>query len=230
MNFMPAMPNWVRRIGLEYLNKRGLTLVSNRERVETIWIDVGAHLGQDTLDAALKNPCLLVFAFEPNWALARQIMARVANFVVLPIAVSDTDGVAKFFINAEDGSSSLCEIDEQNTWKGPGAPSDIRVTAELLVPTIRLDTFMASAALGTVDYLKIDAEGADFRVIQSAGDRLKDIREVKAEVEVSESRSYKGSASREQMIAFMRKRGFTLTATESQNQGRQQNLTFRRQP
>jgi len=227
---MLAVPKWVRRIGREYLKTRGLAPVFNRERVETIWIDVGAHLGQDTLDAALKNPRLLVFAFEPNWTLARQILARAANFVVLPLAVSDTDGVAKFFINAEDGSSSLCEIDERYTWKGPGAPSDIRVTAEVLVPTIRLDTFMASAGLGTVDYLKIDAEGVDFRVIQSAGDRLRDIRKVKAEVEVSENRSYKGSASREQMIAFMTKRGFTLTATELQNQGRQQNLTFRRQP
>jgi len=190
-----------------------------------IWIDVGAHLGEITLDAATRNPGLLVFAFEPNWELARQIMGKAANFVVLPMAVSDTDGIAKFFINAEDGSSSLLQIKEEfiEQWKGR---MNFRMMAEAVVPTIRLDTFMRHMGLGSIDYLKVDAEGADLKVIQSAGCRLEDIRKIKVEVEVGENRAFHGQPSREEMITFMSGRGFKLTATEDQNEGRQQNLTF----
>jgi FkbM family methyltransferase len=229
MDLMAAVPQRLRRKAAQFLRNRGIAPIFSRDLVDTVWIDVGAHSGEDTLDAALANRRLLVFAFEPNWKVAAQIMARAANFVVLPMAVSDTDGMAKFFINAEEQSSSLCEIDERNAWRGPGAPADISVSAEVFVPTIRLDTFMAYADLRTVDYLKIDAEGADFRIIQSAGERLKDIRQIKTEVEVAANRAYKGSASREDMISFMSDQGFRLTATESQNQGRQQNLTFSRE-
>jgi FkbM family methyltransferase len=228
MDLLSLLPQRLKYALDSQLRRRGYVRSAYRpDAIKGVWVDVGAHLGETTI-AATANPQLLIFAFEPNWNLARQSMGKLANFVVLPMAVSDTDGSAKFFINAEDGSSSLCEIDEQNTWKGPGAPSDIRVTAEVLVPTIRLDTFMKVAGLRGIDYLKVDAEGADLKVIQSAGDRLKDICEIKAEVEVAANRAYKGSASREEMIAFMAEHGFTLIASEEQNDGRQQNLTFQR--
>lgn len=190
-----------------------------------IWIDVGAHLGESTLGAAIRNPGLLVFAFEPNWELARQIMGKAANFVVLPMAVSVTDGVARFFVNVEDGSSSLLGIKEDylERWKGR---IDLSVREEVLVPTIRLDTFLRRMNLRRVDYLKVDAEGTDLQVIQSAGERLRDIRKIKAEVEVGENLGFYGQSTREEMIAFMTSHSFKLTATEDQNEGRQQNLTF----
>jgi FkbM family methyltransferase len=205
--------------------RAGYDLRRIRAASPEIWIDVGAHLGETTLGAATRNPGLLVFAFEPNWDLARQIMGKAANFVVLPMAVSGTDGVATFFVNAEDGSSSLLRINDDlvEKWKGR---MDVRVKEEVQVPTIRLDTFLRRMNLSSIDYLKVDAEGTDLKVIQSAGQRLRDIRKIKAEVELGENPSFYGQSTREEMIAFMSGRGFKLTATEDQNDGRQQNLTF----
>jgi FkbM family methyltransferase len=218
------LPDWSRRLARGYLENRGLRPVFNRGEVDTVWIDVGAHLGEGTLDAATRNPNLLVYAFEPNWSLARQIMARAANFVVLPMAVSDSDGYADFFINACDGSSSLVRMEESGKahWKD----FDYTVKSKVVVQTIRLDTFMRLADLPSVAYLKVDAEGADLRVIQSAGDRLKDIQRITLEVDTAPDRLYQGAPSREEVIDFMRKQGFELVDSESQNAGRQANLTF----
>jgi FkbM family methyltransferase len=218
------LPDWPRRLARGYLARRGLRRVFDRARVEEIWIDVGAHLGETTLAQAIEKDRLLVFAFEPNWALARQIMARAANFVVLPMAVSDTNGFADFFINACDGSSSLVRMEERGMahWKD----FDHAVKSKVVVQTIRLDTFMDLADVRSVDYLKVDAEGVDLRAVKSAGDRLKDIKRITMEVDVAPDRLYQGAPSHDEVVGFMTGHGFTLVHRELQNADRQENLTF----
>ena len=185
---------------------------------------MGAHLGEGTLNAATHNPNLLVFAFEPNWVLARQIMGRSANFVVLPMAVSDSDGYADFFINASDGSSSLVRMAESGMrhWED----FNYRVTSKIVVQTIRLDTFMNLVDLRTVDYLEIDAEGVNLRVVKSAGDRLKDIKKIMLEVDIAPDPLYQGAPAHDEVMSFMTESGFALVDCESQNADRQENLTF----
>src|SRR5216684_1016730 len=135
-----ATQNIVKKIfnacGLEIRKKRPGTGEPRK-----IWIDVGAHLGETTLGFARSNPDILVFAFEPNWSLSRQIMGQVANFLVFPMAVSEKDGLADFFLNAADYTSSLLPFDPGglNQWRGS---EDLRLESRMVVPTIRLDTFM----------------------------------------------------------------------------------------
>jgi FkbM family methyltransferase len=224
MDPIALLPRWLKKMGRDYLLQRGFVCVPRPTKAEKIWIDVGAHLGEGTLEAAISDPRLLVFAFEPNWILARQIMSRAANFVVLPMAVSDTDGLADFFINSSDGSSSLVRME------APGLAHwndlDLTVQATVPVPTIRLDTLMKLCDLSSIDYLKVDAEGVDLRVVQSAGNRLKDIRKIKVEVDTAPARLYQGAPTRDEVGTFMLNQGFKLFETETQNDGRQQNLTF----
>lgn len=191
---------------------------------DAVWIDVGAHLGQGTLEAAVANPRLIVFAFEPNWAVARRVMGRAANFVVLPMAVSDTEGSADFFINSNEESSSLSLMEESGLshWRD----IDLSIAEKVRVQTIRLDTFMHLTGLATIDYLKVDAEGMDLKVIQSAGKRLRDIKKITLEVDVAPERLYREAPTRDEVLGFMRSNGFELDNQETQSSGRQQNLTF----
>lgn len=223
MDWVAAAPKWLRRLVRNYLKSRGLVSLS-RSETSRVWIDVGAHLGEGTISEAVRDSNLLVFAFEPNWKLARQIMGRAANFVVLPMAVSDSDGFAEFFINAADGSSSLVKMEEAGIahWKH----SHYAVESTSVVQTIRLDTFMRLANLRTVDYLKIDAEGVDLRVVQSAGDRLRDIKKIVLEVDIAPDRLYEGAPTHAEVMDFMEKNGFRLAGSEQQNWGLQENLTF----
>lgn len=212
------------RLAGRLLRRAGNELL-NQASIKEVWIDVGAHLGETTLTYAAHNPGLTIYAFEPNWELAAHLMGKLANFIVLPMAVSDRDGFAQFFLNVDDSTSSLLPLDPIGlaNWKGGDS---LHVEKNALVPTIRLDTFMQSVGIQRVDYLKIDAQGADFMAVRSAGSRLKDIYKITLEVDITPTRLYNGSASRDEIFAYMAQHGFTLTRAETQSFGQEENLTF----
>lgn len=190
-----------------------------------IWFDVGAYRCEHTYEYALFNPSLRVFAFEPNMHLAAKMFGALPNIIVVPMAVSESDGCAEFNITASPASSSLLPIDDDNArqWIGGG---EIRVVNKTTVPTIRLDTFMNLAGIHAVDYLKIDAQGADLAVLKSSGNRLKDFRKIYLEVSVTPHPVYQGCASKKETVEFLGERGFELVAVETQSDGQEENLTF----
>ncbi len=192
-----------------------------------IWIDVGAHEGETTFERARGDSSILVFAFEPDWNLARRTMGRLENWVMLPMAVADVDGFADFHLNVGDETSSLLPFSDEALrspdWKDVAGLAARSITR---VPTIRLDTFLDRMGIAAVEYLKIDAQGFDFKVIQSAGARLKDIQSVKLEVDVTPVRCYAGSAGKEEIVPYMAGHGFRLVSATAQTGGKEENLTF----
>jgi FkbM family methyltransferase len=206
------------------LRRASRTLMDWRS-LRGIWFDVGAFRCEHTYGFALYNPSLRVFAFEPNIQLAAKLFGALPNIVVVPMAVAETDGCAEFNITAAPASSSLLPIDDANASQWVGGKG-ISVVSRTIVPTIRLDTFMNLAGIQTVDYLKIDAQGADLAVVKSLGERLKDLRKIYMEVSVTPFPVYHGSASKNEVVEFLSARGFKLVAVESQSDGQEENLTF----
>jgi FkbM family methyltransferase len=196
-----------------------------RSGVKGVWIDVGAHLGETTLTCALENPGLTVYAFEPNLRAAASLLSRAPNYIVIPLAVAETDGCAQLHINSSEEASSLLAMDEDSrrSWNGGEA---LREKSLVTVPTIRLDTFMDSTGITRVDFLKVDTQGNDLAVVRSAGKRLRDISKVTLEVDVSPRRLYQGSPSKEEVLSFLESAGFKLISCEQQSQGQEENLTF----
>lgn len=193
--------------------------------VRGVWIDVGAHQGQTTLDFAIRNPGLRVFAVEPNLRAAARLVGRAPNFVVIPFAIADKDGSANFHINSFEMGSSLLPLNEEGlkTWVGLAS---LEVEAVMTVPTIRLDTLMNLLGIRHVDFLKVDTQGADLVVLRSAGDRLRDIAKVTLEVAIAPVPLYKGAASKAEVLAFLEGAGFRLVRTERQTFDQEENLTF----
>jgi FkbM family methyltransferase len=190
-----------------------------------VWIDVGAYRGEASRQAAFDDSSLLVHAFEPVPALFEELSRGPTNYHVYPMAVSDRDGTASFRINAFVAASSLLPFDEaaRLAW----IDGDLLVEErEIIVPTVRLDTFMDEAGIADVEFLKVDAQGADFRVISSAGRRLKDIRKIKLEVAVTARQLYRGAADKATVTAFLEAEGFRLIETERQSHDQEENLTF----
>jgi FkbM family methyltransferase len=114
-------------------------------------LDVGAHRGE-VLDVIVEAcPDGDHWAFEANPALADDLRARYPGVRVEACALSDREGRQSFFIpDAEPSRAGL-------------RPRRGR-TREVPVPTRRLDGF--SEALGRVDFLKIDVEGAERLVLE----------------------------------------------------------------
>jgi hypothetical protein len=77
-----------------------------------------------------------------------------------------------------------------------------------------------------VDFLKIDTQGSDLIVLESAGDRLRDVAKITLEVGVAPMPLYKGAPSKDEVLAFLSEAGFVSVGTERQTHGQEENLTF----
>ncbi len=189
------------------------------------WIDVGAHKGEKSLPVARENPMVRIYAFEPNLRLAMELAGRVPNLIVIPMAVAEQDGAMDFYLNAFEAASSLLPFHPDGLAQCR-KDLNLEVVEKRPVPVTRLDTFMDAAAITTVDFLKVDAQGADLSIVRSAGERLKDIHRIEMEVRVTPVPVYTGSSMKGEVLEFMERAGFDLVGCDEQNNGQEENLTF----
>jgi FkbM family methyltransferase len=207
--------------GLAALARRLLTV----SRPRGIWIDVGAHEGEKTFEPARRSPSLTVYAFEPNMTKAMRLMGRLPNYVVIPAAVADHDGFADYHVSEFEAASSILAMHEEGRrqWK---RGDELAVKAVYPVPCLRLETFLEQLPIAQVEFLKIDAQGADLQVVKSVGERLRCVKRIEMEVQVTPFELYAGSATKDEVVAYMEQRGFALTATTRQSLDQEENLTF----
>jgi FkbM family methyltransferase len=146
-------------------------------------IDVGAHTGLHTFRLA---ECVgkkgRVFAFEPLSEFASQIEAEAAarygtgNRVhVSSVALSDVDGDAVFYRNPEaPWQSTLVAGHVPNPCGSSWEPSEDHRSATEPVPirVATLDKVLDPAVTKYVSVLKIDAEGAEFKILNGARNLL----------------------------------------------------------
>jgi FkbM family methyltransferase len=198
----------------------------HRHAATRVWIDVGAHRGETTFNCARDCPDLIVYAFEPDVAVASHRYSLLDNFVVLPMAVTETDGFREFNINSNPRTSSLLPLHEVNLKRWRGADG-LRTVRKVVVPTVRLDTFMDSLNIKSVEYLKVDAQGHDLEVIRSLGHRLGDVSEIRLEACAADPMYVGAHNSVENVIAFMKSKGFDMVENQPESFGQERNLVFR---
>ncbi|HEX5325621.1 MAG TPA: FkbM family methyltransferase [Acetobacteraceae bacterium] len=197
-------------------------------RPQRVWIDVGAHHGEHSRKAAEEDPGLVVHAFEPLPMLHRAFATAPPNFHAHAVAVAETDGIVPFHINRFDAASSMLPLDStaQACWIDGDLLHEQRV---IQVPATRLDSFLARNEIAKVEFLKIDAQGADLAVVRSAGQRLADIDRIQLEVAVTPRQLYIGAADRDTIVGFLAEHRFRLISAERQSHGQEENLTFVRE-
>lgn len=135
-------------------------------------LDIGAHHGQyAVLMSAFAGPAGTVVAFEPD-PYARAVLEQ--NVALNPsqkaprieaLAVSDARGEATLYSLGGNSQSSLART---------GVEFDGRPTAEpVRVQTETLDGYVARTGIDTPTWVKIDAEGAEGRILKGAPDLLR---------------------------------------------------------
>ena len=142
-----------------------LSAARQRRGRPVTYYDIGANVGHHAVFASAHADRVL--AFEPVEALRAKIADkvernRIANIEVFPVALSDTEGEAKFYLpqGSNQGGGSLMRVN---------ANREDRFT---MVPVRRGDAFIAERDLPPLDVVKIDVEGNEARVLDGLKETL----------------------------------------------------------
>lgn len=132
-------------------------------------IDVGAHLGLATIYLKSQYPQARILSFEPNPKTAKILRLNIKtnhlkNIKVIEAAVGDKKGQKPLYVDSTSqnpwtwGDSLI-----KNIWDSQNPPTPI------LVKIVTLSSFLTKP----VNLLKIDAEGAESKIIEGCTDKLK---------------------------------------------------------
>lgn len=152
----------LRMVGAKYTDGSHGVLV---ERGDTV-IDVGANVGEFSLFASQQGAAV-VHALEPDpdtfELLARNVRSDVTIRTHAAAANRET-GTVKLYVSNADADSSIIEPQK---W-----------TSVAAVASVTLDDFCTSAELKHIDFLKVEAEGAEPQVLDGALRTLSRTRKV----------------------------------------------------
>jgi FkbM family methyltransferase len=171
------------------------------------FVDIGAHIGWYSLNAAKAvGPNGRVIAIEPDQDTLRKLRDNIRAsgagrvIVVVPVACYDSETTLPFYSapRANTGESSLSLANASQA--GP-------VAASYQVRARRLDDILREAGVTRVDVVKIDVEGAEFRVLKGAVETLGRYRPY-ISVELLENGLESMGSSVHEVRAFLRSHGY----------------------
>ncbi len=160
------------------------------EKGDTV-VEVGANVGEFTLMAS--RLASVVYSFEPDpncFTCLKENLNKMDNVEVIPEAASDKNSQQMFFVSSEDADSSLIQ---------PKIYS-----RKIPINTIRLDAWMESRNFATIDFLKIEAEGAEMEVLKGLGNKIKKVKKVS----VDGGPERYGQSPSHEIVQFLRLHGF----------------------
>jgi FkbM family methyltransferase len=154
------------------------------------------------------------------------------NYNVFNYAVSNFDGDSVFHICKDIGASSLNEfvddveevwrIDDGSVWgyrkktkDREGVYRPLFTEEDVNVKVIRLDSFIEQYGITEINFLHIDAQGSDLKVMESLGEKINIVRGGVIEAASGAEKSlYKGQNTSEETVKYINDNGFTVTNIE----------------
>ena len=176
-----------------------------------IVLDIGANTGQSALQFFQVCPKAEVHSFEPSPEAFGEMIAKVhgPGFHAHNLAIGECDGVVAFHQFAQSQTASCL---------GPAhgvaeyAPYLVERTGSVEVPVRRLDTILPTLGIhGVIDYMKIDVQGYEDRVLRGGANALRRTRYVM--VEANFSPVYEGSCLVDTLCHLLYEQGFRLRGT-----------------
>jgi FkbM family methyltransferase len=137
----------------------------------SVVLEIGGHIGYVTqYFAMLTGPGGQVFCFEPSPENVSYLRTNASNstqrnITVIEAAAGEVDGVVTFYYESITGQNSTLVSDfkglEINSGFN-GLPADYKICS---VSMRSVDSFLAERGV-QADFIKIDAEGAEYRILQ----------------------------------------------------------------
>lgn len=170
-------------------------------------VDVGANRGQFALVARQCRPHARVISFEPLPVAAakfRAVFEGDDRVTLHEVAIGPVPGNATIHVSRRDDSSSLLPITSTQVGLFPG-------TEEVATETVRvapLRDLIPAADIQSPALLKLDVQGFELEALRGCEDMLDRFDYVYAECSFIEL--YAGQALADEVITWLRERGFNL--------------------
>ena len=194
---------------------------------------------RDTVDDELhRDPSGFLISFEPLLDKYAVLLARGTEryhgatrdravplghhhqrAVILPIAVTEQGGPVNFSVSAVAGCSSVLEMNAQTDW---GTFCKQRLETRV-VPSITLADALALAGGVRVQWLKMDAQGVDSRLLRATPVELLRARVAQISLEAVADNCetlYRGQEKCQAVVTYMHSIGYRLTRGEVYQVGR----------
>jgi FkbM family methyltransferase len=173
-------------------------------------VEVGAHVGIDTLEFGVMYPKGRIISFEPQKDLFVAAVERTwnaENVSIFPYAISSEYSLQKFYVSsgASTGSSSLL-----NPTKHLEHHPDVQFDENdsQMVVTVPLGEACKELGIQKIDLLWIDTQGAELLVLKGAAEMLPHTSFIYLECSVDPL--YEGGASYDEIKTFLSAHGFQL--------------------
>ena len=163
-----AYVNWHRGENNRDVGSNGEELILRRVLPQCrVVFDVGANVGDWAELALAINPTITLHCFEPISASFAQLEGRGlrARAALNRAALSDADGEVELTVFGETSPVNSMVCAEENSL---GRPQGLERT-----PALRFDTYVEREGLESVDFVKLDVEGAEMLVLRGMEDALR---------------------------------------------------------
>lgn len=187
---------------------------------ELVIFDIGSCEGEDSIKYAKLFPNAKIYAVEAlpsNLPLlyANLVKYSTTNVEVLPIALSEQKGRASFYVSS--GHPENCPV--TNDWNYGNKSSSLlapdqvgkyhpwlKFNEVIEVETDTLENICQERNINNIDFIHLDVQGAELKVLKGAGDILKTVKAIWLEVESVEL--YKEQPLNKDIEIFMNDNNF----------------------
>jgi len=176
-------------------------------RVNVIF-DVGANTGQFALQLRAGGYRGKIVSFEPLFAAFHQLTEAAAHdpdWAVLNYALGSQEASADINVANNSWSSSLLDMLPAHTKAAPGSAYIGR--ERIMIKTLD-SVFSDYCKSDDRAFLKIDTQGFTKRVLEGSEKSLASVRGL--QIEMSLVQLYEGEPLIDELVSFLRGRGFTL--------------------
>ena len=198
---------------------------------DPVIFDIGANIGGIAEIYRELFPLALIHCFEPFPQTFQKLKENTVEDALLfchELAFSEEKGSAVFHVNLRPETNSLLATDERGaSIFGEGKLDTI---SQIKVGTTTIDAFCREEDIPHIDILKIDVQGAEYRVLMGARNMLKDHRISLIYTELILGPAYQGQRKLHEYLSLLDSFGYSFldffNQIRNQNQLIQTDILF----
>lgn len=194
--------------GADSFHEIALLLAGSRRPVI---FDVGAHHGETAQRFISAFPDAALYCFEPFPDSYRELSKNAAGYkdaILEAFGFSDQPGAQEFYSNQSSPTNSLLRLAPMaaETWRN----DSLRPSSSVRCEFATIDCYLAEKGISSVDLLKLDVQGAEYRVLRGADRSLREGRIRNIYLEIIVGRTYEGQKSLGEYLSLLDSFGFRV--------------------